>query len=546
MKMDKNEKVQSLQLFTNVVTDLIRYHLLDKDNSFDMEEFLKKFDTKIIRDSFFDIWDAYKKDKRKFHYLINGRETISEKFFNGYLYYNYTDGQFSFIEMIRNYILEINRIFYIIHPKTHKKHYFSSDENVQNFLIKYEKELNGSKISKIMDKFLMEYIYEIHPDILLKCDILNKEGKYKKDYQDIINSLIKRYIIKSRTSVYNLVLDNKKEEIIALLDNKYLIKNKPFCRSISEILNLSVNYKLKCSIELNKLYHDIDLETVLNDSMKNIYAKHLLLPPSIFEMDNGVYHFVFNIFYNNDSKISKSDKGIVSKNINKVIRHLTLPMSFRDNEVIIPWMNNGNIELRLQEISDYHDINHYIFSYEKYEELLCNADDIEDLEYYKLLILYMKAFISTMKMNMIPERSKLFYLICILNHNNIFSKSKEKILDFYKEFYQIINEDIHLQTEEEFNSLSGSITLKNRIKGTYANLDVCVNCENENKEEQKLEEETDDTNLEDEQNKDELNDIKEEPYISESMKQLITENLKSNKQKKSIFRKFYEKFFNRN
>lgn len=543
MKMDKNEKVQSLQLFTNVVTDLIRYHLLDKDNSFDMEEFLKKFDTKIIRDSFFDIWDAYKKDKRKFHYLINGRETLSEKFFNGYLYYNYTDGQFSFIEMIRNYILEINRIFYIIHPKTHKKHYFSSDENVQNFLIKYEKELNGSKISKIMDKFLMEYIYEIHPDILLKCDILNKEGKYKKDYQDIISSLIKRYIIKSRTSVYNLVLDNKKEEIIALLDNKYLIKNKPFCRSISEILNLSVNYKLKCSIELNKLYHDISLETVLNDSMKNIYAKHLLLPPSIFEMDNGVYHFVFNIFYNNDSKISKSDKGIISKNINKVIRHLTLPMSFRDNEVIIPWMNNGNIELRLQEISDYHDINHYIFSYEKYEELLCNADDIEDLEYYKLLILYMKAFISTMKMNMIPERSKLFYLICILNHNNIFSKSKEKILDFYKEFYQIINEDIHLQTEEEFNSLSGSITLKNRIKGTYTNLDVCVD---ENKEEQELKEETDDTNIEDVQNENETNDNKEEPYISESMKQLITENLKSNKQKKSIFRKFYEKFFNRN
>lgn len=543
MKMDKNEKMQSLQLFTNVVTDLIRYHLLDKDNSFDMEEFLKKFDTKIIRDSFFDIWDAYKKDKRKFHYLINGRETISEKFFNGYLYYNYTDGQFSFIEMIRNYILEINRIFYIIHPKTHKKYYFSSDENVQNFLIKYEKEINGSKISKIMDKFLMEYIYEIHPDILLKCDILNKEGKYKKDYQDIINSLIKRYIIKSRTSVYNLVLDNKKEEIIALLDNKYLIKNKPFCRSISEILNLSVNYKLKCSIELNKLYHDIDLETVLNDSMKNIYAKHLLLPPSIFEMDNGVYHFVFNIFYNNDSKISKSDKGIVSKNINKVIRHLTLPMSFRDNEVIIPWMNNGNIELRLQEISDYHDINHYIFSYEKYEELLCNADDIEDLEYYKLLILYMKAFISTMKMNMIPERSKLFYLICILNHNNIFSKSKEKILDFYKEFYQIINEDIHLQTEEEFNSLSSSITLKNRIKGTYANLDVCID---ENKEDQELKEETDDTNIEDDQNENETNDIKEEPYISESMKQLITENLKSNKQKKSIFRKFYEKFFNRN
>lgn len=543
MKMDKNEKVQSLQLFTNVVTDLIRYHLLDKDNSFDMEEFLKKFDTKIIRDSFFDIWDAYKKDKRKFHYLINGRETISEKFFNGYLYYNYTDGQFSFIEMIRNYILEINRIFYIIHPKTHKKYYFSSDENVQNFLIKYEKEINGSKISKIMDKFLMEYIYEIHPDILLKCDILNKEGKYKKDYQDIINSLIKRYIIKSRTSVYNLVLDNKKEEIIALLDNKYLIKNKPFCRSISEILNLSVNYKLKCSIELNKLYHDIDLETVLNDSVKNIYAKHLLLPPSIFEMDNGVYHFVFNIFFNNDSKISKSDKGIVSKNINKVIRHLTLPMSFRDNEVIIPWMNNGNIELRLQEISDYHDINHYIFSYEKYEELLCNADDIEDLEYYKLLILYMKAFISTMKMNMIPERSKLFYLICILNHNNIFSKSKEKILDFYKEFYQIINEDIHLQTEEEFNSLSSSITLKNRIKGTYTNLDVCID---ENKEEQELKKETDDTNIEDDQNENETNDNKEEPYISESMKQLITENLKSNKQKKSIFRKFYEKFFNRN
>lgn len=543
MKMDKNEKVQSLQLFTNVVTDLIRYHLLDKDNSFDMEEFLKKFDTKIIRDSFFDIWDAYKKDKRKFHYLINGRETISEKFFNGYLYYNYTDGQLSFIEMIRNYILEINRIFYIIHPKTHKKHYFSSDENVQNFLIKYEKELNGSKISKIMDKFLMEYIYEIHPDILLKCDILNKEGKYKKDYQDIINSLIKRYIIKSRTSVYNLVLDNKKEEIITLLDNKYLIKNKPFCRSISEILNLSVNYKLKCSIELNKLYHDIDLETVLNDSVKNIYAKHLLLPPSIFEMDNGVYHFVFNIFYNNDSKISKSDKGIVSKNINKVIRHLTLPMSFRDNEVIIPWMNNGNIELRLQEISDYHDINHYIFSYEKYEELLCNADDIEDLEYYKLLILYMKAFISTMKMNMIPERSKLFYLICILNHNNIFSKSKEKILDFYKEFYQIINEDIHLQTEEEFNSLSSSITLKNRIKGSYTNLDVCID---ENKEEQELKEETDDTDIEDDQNKDETSNIKEEPYISESMKHLITEKLKSNKQKKSIFRKFYEKFFNRN
>lgn len=543
MKMDKNEKVQSLQLFSNVVTDLIRYHLLDKDNSFDMEEFLKKFDTKIIRDSFFDIWDAYKKDKRKFHYLINGRETISEKFFNGYLYYNYTDGQFSFIEMIRNYILEINRIFYIIHPKTHKKHYFSSDENVQNFLIKYEKELNGSKISKIMDKFLMEYIYEIHPDILLKCDILNKEGKYKKDYQDIISSLIKRYIIKSRTSVYNLVLDNKKEEIIALLDNKYLIKNKPFCRSISEILNLSVNYKLKCSIELNKLYHDIDLETVLNDSVKNIYAKHLLLPPSIFEMDNGVYHFVFNIFFNNDSKISKSDKGIVSKNINKVIRHLTLPMSFRDNEVIIPWMNNGNIELRLQEISDYHDINHYIFSYEKYEELLCNADDIEDLEYYKLLILYMKAFISTMKMNMIPERSKLFYLICILNHNNIFSKSKEKILDFYKEFYQIINEDIYLQTEEEFNSLSSSITLKNRIKGTYTNLDVCID---ENKEDQELKEETDDTNIEDDQNENETDDIKEEPYISESMKQLITENLKSNKQKKSIFRKFYEKFFNRN
>lgn len=543
MKMDKNEKVQSLQLFTNVVTDMIRYHLLDKDNSFDMEEFLKKFDTKIIRDSFFDIWDAYKKDKRKFHYLINGRETISEKFFNGYLYYNYTDGQFSFIEMIRNYILEINRIFYIIHPKTHKKYYFSSDENVQNFLIKYEKEINGSKISKIMDKFLMEYIYEIHPDILLKCDILNKEGKYKKDYQDIINSLIKRYIIKSRTSVYNLVLDNKKEEIIALLDNKYLIKNKPFCRSISEILNLSVNYKLKCSIELNKLYHDISLETVLNDSVKNIYAKHLLLPPSIFEMDNGVYHFVFNIFYNNDSKISKSDKGVVSKNINKVIRHLTLPMSFRDNEVIIPWMNNGNIELRLQEISDYHDINHYIFSYEKYEELLCNADDIEDLEYYKLLILYMKAFISTMKMNMIPERSKLFYLICILNHNNIFSKSKEKILDFYKEFYQIINEDIHLQTEEEFNSLSSSITLKNRIKGTYTNLDVCVD---ENKEEQELKEETDDTNIEDDQNENETNGIKEEPYISESMERLITENLKSNKQKKSIFRKFYEKFFNRN
>lgn len=541
MKMDKNEKVQSLQLFTNVVTDMIRYHLLDKDNSFDMEEFLKKFDTKIIRDSFFDIWDAYKKDKRKFHYLINGRETISEKFFNGYLYYNYTDGQFSFIEMIRNYILEINRIFYIIHPKTHKKHYFSSDENVQNFLIKYEKEINGSKISKIMDKFLMEYIYEIHPDILLKCDILNKEGKYKKDYQDIISSLIKRYIIKSRTSVYNLVLDNKKEEIIALLDNKYLIKNKPFCRSISEILNLSVNYKLKCSIELNKLYHDIDLETVLNDSVKNIYAKHLLLPPSIFEMDNGVYHFVFNIFFNNDSKISKSDKGIVSKNINKVIRHLTLPMSFRDNEVIIPWMNNGNIELKIQEISDYHDINHYIFSYEKYEELLCNADDIEDLEYYKLLILYMKAFISTMKMNMIPERSKLFYLICILNHNNIFSKSKEKILDFYKEFYQIINEDIHLKTEEEFNSLSSSITLKNRIKGTYTNLDVCVNYENENKEE-----DTNDSNLEDNQDKDETSDNKEEPYISESMKHLITENLKSNKQKKSIFRKFYEKFFNRN
>lgn len=543
MKMDKNEKVQSLQLFTNVVTDMIRYHLLDKDNSFDMEEFLKKFDTKIIRDSFFDIWDAYKKDKRKFHYLINGRETISEKFFNGYLYYNYTDGQFSFIEMIRNYILEINRIFYIIHPKTHKKHYFSSDENIQNFLIKYEKEINGSKISKIMDKFLMEYIYEIHPDILLKYDILNKEGKYKKDYQDIINSLIKRYIIKSRTSVYNLVLDNKKEEIIALLDNKYLIKNKPFCRSISEILNLSVNYKLKYSIELNKLYHDIDLETVLNDSVKNIYAKHLLLPPSIFEMDNGVYHFVFNIFYNNDSKISKSDKGIVSKNINKVIRHLTLPMSFRDNEVIIPWMNNGNIELRLQEISDYHDINHYIFSYEKYEELLCNADDIEDLEYYKLLILYMKAFISTMKMNMIPERSKLFYLICILNHNNIFSKSKEKILDFYKEFYHIINENIHLQTEEEFNSLSSSITLKNRIKGTYTNLDVCID---ENKEEQELKEETGDTNIEDDRNENETNDIKEEPYISESMEHLITEKLKSNKQKKSIFRKFYEKFFNRN
>ena len=543
MKMDKNEKVQSLQLFTNVVTDLIRYHLLDKDNSFDIEEFLKKFDTKIIRDSFFDIWDAYKKDKRRFHYLINGRETISEKFFNGYLYYNYMDGQFSFIEMIRNYILELNRIFYIIHPKTHKKYYFSSDENVQNFLIKYEKEINGSKISKIMDKFLMEYIYEIHPDILLKCDILNKEGKYKKDYQDIINSLIKRYIIKSRTSVYNLVLDNKKEEIIALLDNKYLIKNKPFCRSISEILNLSVNYKIKCSIELNKLYHDISLETVLSDSMKNIYAKHLLLPPSIFEMDNGVYHFVFNIFYNNDSKISKADKGIVSKNINKVIRHLTLPMSFRDNEVIIPWMNNGNIELRLQEISDYHDINHYIFSYEKYEELLCNADDTEDLEYYKLLILYMKAFISTMKMNMIPERSKLFYLICILNHNNIFSKSKEKILDFYKEFYQIINEDIHLQTEEEFNSLSSSITLKNRIKGTYTNPDVCID---ENKEEQELKEETDDTNIEDEQNKDETSNIKEEPYISESMGHLITKKLKSNKAKKSIFRKFYDKFFGRN
>lgn len=543
MKMDKNEKVQSLQLFTNVVTDLIRYHLLDKDNSFDIEEFLKKFDTKIIRDSFFDIWDAYKKDKRKFHYLINGRETISEKFFNGYLYYNYTDGQFSFIEMIRNYILEINRIFYIIHPKTHKKYYFSSDENVQNFLIKYEKEINGSKISKIMDKFLMEYVYEIHPDILLKCDILNKEGKYKKDYQDIINSLIKRYIIKSRNSVYNLVLDNKKEEIIALLDNKYLIKNKPFCRSISEILNLSVNYKIKCSIELNKLYHDISLETVLSDSMKNIYAKHLLLPPSIFEMDNGVYHFVFNIFYNNDSKISKSDKGIISKNINKVIRHLTLPMSFRDNEVIIPWMNNGNIELRLQEISDYHDINHYIFSYEKYEELLCNADDTEDLEYYKLLILYMKAFISTMKMNMIPERSKLFYLICILNHNNIFSKSKEKILDFYKEFYQIINEDIHLKTEEEFNSLSSSITLKNRIKGTYTNLDVCID---ENKEEQELKEETDDTNIEDDQNKNETNDIKGDLYVSESMEHLITEESKSNKAKKSIFRKFYDKFFGRN
>ena len=439
--------------------------------------------------------------------------------------------------------MELNRIFYIIHPKTHKKYYFSSDENVQNFLIKYEKEINGSKISKIMDKFLMEYIYEIHPDILLKCDILNKEGKYKKDYQDIINSLIKRYIIKSRTSVYNLVLDNKKEEIIALLDNKYLIKNKPFCRSISEILNLSVNYKIKCSIELNKLYHDISLETVLSDSMKNIYAKHLLLPPSIFEMDNGVYHFVFNIFYNNDSKISKADKGIVSKNINKVIRHLTLPMSFRDNEVIIPWMNNGNIELRLQEISDYHDINHYIFSYEKYEELLCNADDTEDLEYYKLLILYMKAFISTMKMNMIPERSKLFYLICILNHNNIFSKSKEKILDFYKEFYQIINEDIHLQTEEEFNSLSSSITLKNRIKGTYTNLDVCID---ENKEEQELKEETDDTNIEDEQNKDETSNIKEEPYISESMGHLITKKLKSNKAKKSIFRKFYDKFFGRN
>lgn len=543
MKMDKNEKVQSLQLFTNVVTDLIRYHLLDKDNSFDIEEFLKKFDTKIIRDSFFDIWDAYKKDKRKFHYLINGRETISEKFFNGYLYYNYTDGQFSFIEMIRNYILELNRVFYIIHPKTHKKYYFSSDENVQNFLIKYEKEINGSKISKIMDKFLMEYIYEIHPDILLKCDILNKEGKYKKDYQDIINSLIKRYIIKSRTSVYNLVLDNKKEEIIALLDNKYLIKNKPFCRSISEILNLSVNYKIKCSIELNKLYHDISLETVLSDSMKNIYAKHLLLPPSIFEMDNGVYHFVFNIFYNNDSKISKADKGIVSKNINKIIRHLTLPMSFRDNEVIIPWMNNGNIELRLQEISDYHDINHYIFSYEKYEELLCNADDTEDLEYYKLLILYMKAFISTMKMNMIPERSKLFYLICILNHNNIFSKSKEKILDFYKEFYQIINEDIHLKTEEEFNSLSSSITLKNRIKGTYTNLDVCID---ENKEEQELKEETDDTNIEDDQNKNETNDIKGDLYVSESMEHLITEESKSNKAKKSIFRKFYDKFFGRN
>ena len=389
----------------------------------------------------------------------------------------------------------------------------------------------------------MEYIYEIHPDILLKCDILNKEGKYKKDYQDIINSLIKRYIIKSRTSVYNLVLDNKKEEIIALLDNKYLIKNKPFCRSISEILNLSVNYKIKCSIELNKLYHDISLETVLSDSMKNIYAKHLLLPPSIFEMDNGVYHFVFNIFYNNDSKISKADKGIVSKNINKIIRHLTLPMSFRDNEVIIPWMNNGNIELRLQEISDYHDINHYIFSYEKYEELLCNADDTEDLEYYKLLILYMKAFISTMKMNMIPERSKLFYLICILNHNNIFSKSKEKILDFYKEFYQIINEDIHLKTEEEFNSLSSSITLKNRIKGTYTNLDVCID---ENKEEQELKEETDDTNIEDDQNKNETNDIKGDLYVSESMEHLITEESKSNKAKKSIFRKFYDKFFGRN
>lgn len=543
MKMDKNEKVQSLQLFTNVVTDLIRYHLLDKDNSFDMEEFLKKFDIKIIRDSFFDIWEAYKKDKRRFRYLINGRETISEKFFNGYLHYSYTDGQLSFIEMIKNYILELNRIFYIIHPKTHKKYYFSSDENVQNFLIKYEKEINGSKINKIMDKFLMEYIYEIHPDILLKYDILNKEGKYKKDYQDIINSLIKRYIIKSRTSVYNLVLDNKKEEIISLLDNKYLIKNKPFCRSISEILNLSVNYKIKCSIELNTIYFDADLETVFSDSVKNIYSKHLLLPPSIFEMDNGVYNFIFNIFYNSDSKISKVDKGLISKNINKVIRHLTLPMSFRDNEVIIPWMNNGNIELKLQEISEYNDISKYIFGFEKYKELLSSVNDLEDLEYCKLLALYMKAFISTMKMNMIPERSKLLFLICVLNHNNIFSKSKEKILDFYKEFYHIIDENIHLKTDEDFNSLTNSITLKNRIKGTFTNLDVCIE---ENKVEE-LNKETNNKDIEEENHtEDETSDVKKDLYISESIEHLVTDESKNNKSKKSIFRKFYDKFFSRN
>lgn len=487
MKMDRNEKVQSIQLFSTVITDLIRYHLMIKENSHEMESFMGKLNPKINRDSLLSIWDEYKKDKRKFRSNVVGNETLSEKFFNGFVHCDFADGQYSIIELIKRYLLDISRIFYIVHPKTHVKYYFSCSDVVQNFLDKNFKIINGAKLSKIAEVFVFEYFFNRYQSLLLKHNMINDAGELKKHYKKIFDSLIERYInhgyvTQERTKPISLHLINTNEEIEALIDNRYLTKNIPLCRTLSEMLNLNNKITLSFNICIhNKSTHEkfqsengYSLAQVLKESVNDIY-KHLSMPPIIYKSENtatGASTVILPIYYNKSSKLTVADKGIISKYINRVIRHITLPVSFRE-EIIVPEMqDNGEIIFKLLELGNNEDIEEHIFINNKFLKLL--KDDSlskEDKTYISSVMMLMKGFIENLEMKSIPDRNVLLFLLSVINHNNIYYKIKDRLIELYKEAFSIINPSCNLEDPKQFNAMSSTITLKNRVKGRRVELD---------------------------------------------------------------------------
>lgn len=528
MKLDKNEKVQVTQLCSNVITDIVRYHILNKEDSYSMEEFVKKMDDKVIRDSFFDLIELYKINKRKFNYTIVGRETVSQKLFNGLVHVSYAqDTQYSFIEYMKNLIIEFNKIFSIFHHAEHKKHYFSPEEIIQNFLI--TKDIaSGTRINKLVNDFVFEYFPKKHSDKCLKESVFNDEGEFKKDIKDILNSLIERYIPKN-TTIYNLNLDLEKEVINTLLDYKYLFKNRPLCRTLSEISSLHNNVSLKLSI--TSYTHDThpSLIDLIKDSYKNVYSDHLPVPPLIYKEDNGVYSFIVPIFYNKNSKISKVHKGLISKNINRVLKHLSNPISYRDIEVIVPKYNNvnNNHELQLKELSGLANIRDVLFSNDRFIDLLKSKDITElDKKYLTNTSLILNHLINDVSLNMVPERTKMLFLLSTLNDNNIYYKVKERILSMYRIAFNIVNENINFDNED-LNNFSENITLKNRVRGTVV-VNSLPNQEIESTQES----------------------AQEEVIIKEDKKEEITlvdydSNKHSEIKKGNIFQRFINKFFRR-
>lgn len=470
MKMDKNEKTQALHLYTNMVTDLIRFHLLNKEDSGNMETFINKFNEKCIKDSLFDIFTEYRKDKRRFRYIVSGRETISESMFNGFVYtsFCYDSSLTSIIEDVKEYIYEFTKCFYIIHPKTHKKILFSSNELIQDYFNKV-KTFSSLKTKTIFKSFMEEVFMNKYKAILLKENLLlQKDDKLKKDIEDIIKTLVDRYL---DNSVYNLILTNKKEEIVELLDNNYLLKNRPLCKSISEIINLKSSNRIKIEIGVNQYITALDLIDLFKDSYKNSYSRHLLLPPSLIKEDNGSYNFKLDVYYNNNSNIDKHTKGLLSKHINKVLRHLTKPFSFRDSELIVPYWVDNRVEFRLLELSDKTDIKKHIFSYERFSSLL-KSDNIslEDKDYLKLCLLGIDILIDKLKLNSVPEYSKIKFLICTLNSNNIYYNIKSQLERIYKLTYGFLDDGLSFESEN-LNTLVDQIRLTNRVKGTFSILD---------------------------------------------------------------------------